>query len=291
MSDDRFLVTGANGFIGRHVVAELRRRSARVTTIDHRWQANELSALVSMADPTIVIHLGWYTNPADYLTNVSENAASINATLELATALESNCSAHLVAAGTSAEYAPSDQPMPESHPLRPTTIYGSAKALAGAMLTLDSGFTSSVTWARLFNVIGPGEHPDRVVPKALRSLLLNQPMPLSSGEQIRDYVDVRDVARALVELGQARVQGSVNIASGVGTSLRTLLMLATEIAGDPSVLRFGDLDPGGVPVNQSVGCSSLLRSTIGWKSRYRLKDTLRDMFESQRRSLNDKEST
>src|SRR6185436_4976208 len=132
------------------------------------------------------IHLGWYAHPSDYLTAVGPNLRSLDASLELVELLGRRSCRRLVVAGSSAEYGPSSGPLHEDDPIEPWSVYGAAKA--SLQLLLASSLCPpglQVTWARLFNLTGPGEHPDRLVPMVVRSLLAGAPVDLSPGEQQR----------------------------------------------------------------------------------------------------------
>ncbi|WP_421021629.1 NAD-dependent epimerase/dehydratase family protein, partial [Klebsiella pneumoniae] len=84
------------------------------------------------------------------------------------------------------------------------------------MLTAYASQTGlSATWARLFFMYGPGEHPNRVTSSVILSLLQGKSAQCSHGMQIRDFLHVADVASALVTLLDSDVTGPVNIGSGV----------------------------------------------------------------------------
>ena len=106
----------------------------------------------------------------------------------------------------SAEYAPSSRALTEDDPVQPWSVYGAAKAALCTLLASSwrpAGL--AVAWARLFNVTGPGESPERLLPTVARSILTGDAIDLSPGDQVRDFLDVRDVASALVALSSAPV--------------------------------------------------------------------------------------
>ena len=70
-------------------------------------------------------------------------------------------------------------------------------------------------WCRLFYLYGEGEDERRLVPYLRAKLRAGEPAELTSGEQIRDYLDVRDAGRMIVEAALGTVQGPVNICSGM----------------------------------------------------------------------------
>ena len=257
------LVTGARGFIGRWVVARLKSDGAAPISIDHAWASvDELDHLVGDSHIDRAIHLGWYANPTDYLTAVGPNLRSLQASIELAEVLLDRGCQTMVVAGSCAEYQATGQPLKEDDPIEPWSVYGVTKSALKIMLE-SSVFSDSlhVTWARLFNLSGPGEHPARLIPAVIRTVRAGSPIDLSPGAQTRDFLDVEDVASALVHLSSADIGGAVNVCSGIGITLRSLLEQIALRTGDPSLLRFGARDYGDHDSMVTVGDPSRLHST------------------------------
>lgn len=273
------VVTGASGFIGRHVVAACRAAGQDVLSIPHRWRDRaELSALLETEDVDRCIHLGWYAHPRDYLTNNAENLRSLQDSLDLVEVLVAAGCTKLVVSGTCAEYASSSDALREVNPVRPWSVYGATKACLHLLLKssfCDAGL--AVVWTRLFNLTGPGEDPSRLLPFVASKLRKGETVSLSPGVQRRDYLDVRDVASALVHLATVNVSGTYNICSGRPISLRTMLIELAEVCGAPSsLLRFGDRNYGPQESMFVVGDPSELRA-LGWDRRYTLTETLRSV--------------
>ncbi len=270
LTSDLTLVTGAGGFIGRHVVTEAERRGWDLLVIAHSWSSShELSAALGDAPVTRCIHLGWYADPVDYLTAVEPNLRSLQNSLDLFSLLMERGCRHLVVAGSSAEYAPSPSPHDEFELVTPWSVYGSAKA--ALHLFLDSSWRPSsmgLAWARLFNVTGPFEHRRRLLPTVTRSLLQGEPIDLSPGEQRRDFLDVTDAAGALVALSDTAARGTFNVCSGQGTSLRHLLGAIAQRTGDASLLRFGARPYHPREAMSVVGSNQRLRQATGWGAHY-----------------------
>jgi nucleoside-diphosphate-sugar epimerase len=273
------LVTGAGGFIGRHVVAACHAQDDDVLEIRHRWSSREeLDSLLAARDISRCIHLGWYSDPADYLTNAPENLRSLESSLELVEVLRGRRCEHLVVAGTCAEYAPADRPLREDSRIQPWSVYGAAKASLHLLLTSSFGAgLPALGWARLFNLTGPGENSRRLLPTAARALQAGEKMALSPGLQVRDYLDVRDVASALVHLSSTRSEGSYNVCSGEGVTLRVLLQLLAEACGsDRKLLDFGARGYTSHDSMLTVGDPAQLRNT-GWRPGFDLPLTLADV--------------
>jgi nucleoside-diphosphate-sugar epimerase len=242
----RVLVTGAAGFIGTRVKTQLLAQGHEVVAVEHRWHSREeLQARIAPKRFAECIHLGWYARPGDYLTNTSANLRSLTDALTLVECIGALGCEHLVVAGSCAEYGPSDGVVSEDARIGPWSVYGAAKTALRVLL--ESSWRPAglgVTWARLFNVTGPGEDSGRLVPSVARALLRGENVPLSPGEQRRDFLDVDDVASALGWLSAQRAEGVFNVCSGNAVTLRHLLGAIADRIGAPTLLQFGARDYG-----------------------------------------------
>jgi len=245
-------VTGARGFVGRHVcsaaaqagheVWALHRPAAErdhTPTVGVREVALDLTdrvgvtALARTTAPDAIIHLAWYARPQDYL-NAPDNVESLTTTLAFVSAALAGGCARMVGVGSCVEYAPLPRARREDDPIE--------RCKHAAHLVLEEVFAreqKSLAWARLFHMHGPGENAARLVPAVAAALRAGRTFALSPGEQLRDHLDVRDVASALVHLAGSKVEGPVNVCSGRPVSLRALLeTIGTEL-GRPELLAFG----------------------------------------------------
>ncbi|MEY2448945.1 MAG: hypothetical protein QOH79_2421 [Acidimicrobiaceae bacterium] len=263
------LVTGAAGFIGARVKALLAERGADVIAVDHAWNSQEeLTDLVGGQPLGACIHLGWYANPRDYLTAEEPNLRSLADSTALVERLAAIGCGHLVVAGSCAEYADASEPLREGSPIGPWSAYGTSKVALREMLERSWRANGlGLTWARLFNLTGPGESAARLVPTVTRALLAGTPVDLSPGQQVRDYLDVDDVASALVQLADCRYDGVVNVCSGEPVSLRRLLGALADRIGRADLLRFGAREYAEHDAMILVGDNSRLRET-GWIRSY-----------------------
>jgi dTDP-6-deoxy-L-talose 4-dehydrogenase (NAD+) len=257
----RIWITGSRGFVGRHACRAAVRAGHRVIAIDVRAEPGasdllpegsgvELAcdldapeavlALAASEPPEAVLHLAWYTAPQDYLRS-DRNVGSLRTTLAFASTLAELGCPRLVGAGTCLEYADLPRPRTETDATDPDSLYARCKHAAHVVLEeLARQRGTSLVWARVFHMHGPGEHPKRLIPAVIDALRAGRPFSLSAGDQLRDHLDVRDVAGALVHLAASKADGIVNVCSGKSVALRTVLEKVGDAVGRPELLRFGE---------------------------------------------------
>jgi nucleoside-diphosphate-sugar epimerase len=200
----------------------------------------QMRRAVARVRPSHLLHLAWYTVPGD-LYHSAENQRWVTAGRELLAAVAEHGIRRAVVAGSCAEYDWTGGRCSEAEtPLAPATAYGAAKdELRRSFEPWAAESGRSGAWARLFFLYGPGEHPDRLVPYVVRSLLADQPALCTHGEQRRDYLYVVDAAEALVRLLGSEVRGAINIASGTARPLKELIHAVAAQLERPELVRLG----------------------------------------------------
>ena len=257
---ERILLTGATGFVGRQILKVLESKGHEILVIarpdwrnrievdqkltqitetrdmfqeTHDWWCNVLQ------DVDTVIHAAWYAEPGEYLTS-PKNLDCLIGTLQLAKAATASNIKRFVGLGTCIEYQLSDNILTLETPLEPTTPYSAAKV--AAYQSLLEYFTHSDTgflWCRLFYLYGEGEDPRRLVPFLHEKLGKGEIADLSSGTQIRDFIDVGDAAEMIVAGALGQINGAANICTGHGRSVKDLAHEIAAIYGREDLLNFG----------------------------------------------------
>ncbi len=254
------LLTGATGFVGRHVLRALAERNARVRLVLREGRQGELGspkAVESILATTdlfaqsaewwtdacrgidVVIHLAWYTESGSYLQS-TRNLDCVVGTLQLAKGAIDAGVRRFVGIGTCFEYDLTQGTLSVGAPLRPSTPYGGAKA--ATYLALSRWFAEQrreFAWCRLFYLYGEGEDQRRLVPYLRAQLAAGRPAELASGNQIRDYLDVRQAAQMIVDTALGGEQGAINICSGVPITIRELAEQIADEYGRRDLLKFG----------------------------------------------------
>ena len=282
----RILLTGASGFVGRQVLAELVRQGVETVAVGRTrpegfdgefievdlLQPEACPALVARAGSTHLVHMAWYAEHGKFWTSPL-SLRWLEATVRL---VESFCIAggrQVVAAGTCAEYDWSVGFCREDDsPLIPATLYGTAKdATRRLVQAICEAHSVPCAWGRIFLPYGPGEDGRRLIPSLIEVFTRRQaPFRVNAGAY-RDFMHVEDVGRGFVQLLLADAAGSYNISSGQPTQIAEVVCLIAEACGaDPRLVLDLATERPGEP-KLLLGDSRKLKA-LGWQATHRLAD-------------------
>jgi nucleoside-diphosphate-sugar epimerase len=292
------LVTGAAGWIGSHVTRLLVQRGHRVlalvrpgSSVDRiadllpliklieidLAEPSSLAGVLRVKPPDVCLHLAWYTVPGRYL-HARENLDSVVSSLDLLKLLDDVGCQRTVITGTCLEYDTSmAELLSEQSPIRPGFLYSICKH---ALFSIAEKFQRSCgrqfAWCRIFYLYGPGEQETRLVPYVINKLLAQQPCLLTSGEQMRDYLHVVDVASALGTVALSDLEGVVNIGSGEPVRVADMALTLGRILRTEESLQLGALPMA--PDDPPFVCADArrLRTHFGWEPGFDLCGGLED---------------
>jgi GDP-4-dehydro-6-deoxy-D-mannose reductase len=250
----RVLVTGADGFVGRHLCAALRERGDEVHAFGGPTAAGGLPPLeitdpaavaraVEAARPEAVVHLAGFSSvgkshQAPALTFTVNGAGALNV---LAAVRDGARAARVLLIGSGEMYGAVEPGAraAEDHPLRPLSPYAASKVAAEVVgMQFHRSYGVDVVCARPFNHLGAGQDPSFAVPAfaqqiaAIKAGRAEPVVKVGNLEAVRDFSHVRDVVdayRLLLERGAAGT--AYNVCSGTGRTIRQVLDRMIQLAG------------------------------------------------------------
>jgi len=303
----RFFILGAGGFLGRsivrffadqpdiaEVVAHVRSADGPTPTMaGNEWHALDLQRcntaafmeLLDRAAPDVVVNCtGLTTGPPERL-----RSANVDVVDRLIDALDGRTRVHLVHLGSAAEYGiqHSGGPVSEDVFATPGSAYGVTKLEATEHLMAaarERRITATVL--RVFNPMGryspettlPGSAA-RQIDAALRNR--SDAVHLGSLDSWSDYIDTRDVARAVHSASTMAPRSGVvlNVGRGVAVHSRELVSTLASIAGfDGEIVETGDGSTRSSPVTWNCADVRAIEAKLGWWAQHSIEDSLRALW-------------
>lgn len=260
----KVLLTGGTGFIGSHVLRQLLLQGhtvtlsvatlSRLSVVDSRSSRVVEGSLFDLDADRLgpidaVIHLAATgVSPRD-ATWAELEKVNIRGTLHICK-LAKILSARVVIAGSYAEYGSSGlryEEIPANAPLEPTFPYATSKA-AACQLALGFARAEAIEmgYLRIFNAFGHGQHGSNLWPSLMKAAASGDDFEMTLGEQIRDFVDVKHVASAFVDLVSSSklVAGKPmvsNVASGTPQTVREFCEYWWNYSNAAGSLKIGSL--------------------------------------------------
>jgi NDP-hexose 4,6-dehydratase len=313
------LVTGADGFVGSHLVEGLLDRGASVIAVVRRTSRSQVThdfpnlahclrherltlATVDLAGRAAVSVLSspacaartWLHLAADaYVPASFEQPAAVidNNVSSAVNVLEAARTAsveNVVMASSSEVYGESLEPIDERTLLEPTTPYAASKAAADRVASAYwRTFELPVTIVRPFNCYGP-RHVYDVIPKFISSALTGDVLTIhGDGSQRRDFTYVSDLVDAFVRVAERPSPGEVyNVGTGVDTSVREVAELVLDGTGRRSDIVFAQPRPG--DLMRLCADATKIRNDLGWSPTVALETGLEWNIEWFKRVMRDK---
>jgi GDP-4-dehydro-6-deoxy-D-mannose reductase len=294
------LVTGVNGFLGRHVAISAAAIGEHVVGLDRVGVSNpvdilapdQLAAALDRAKPDVVIHLAGALRSPDVRVLYDVNAGGTAVLLDAISHVQLR--PRVVVVSSSAVYgAPlDDAPLTEESALRPVTHYGASK-VSQEVVALRAFHASQlpVMIVRPFNIVGPGQ-PSSLAAGAFAEQIAKAELSVDGIMHVgnlagaRDFIDVRDVATACLAVARSGQPGvTYNVSSERLVTLKTCVDTLLSFAKVPIEVR---TDASRVQANDAraqVGSAVRLKRDTGWSPTKSFEQSMHDLLTACRETL------
>lgn len=284
---NRYLVTGATGFVGSNITRFLLSRGEdvsilvrnkllnwrlrdsidKVTIYESDLQGKELGNILDVCRPTIVIHTAAYGALPQHDANSHEIfQTNLYGLVNLLQTIKKQKIHRFINTGSSSEYGIKDHPMKESDILVPINDYGVSKAAATLYAQKEALIDLlPVVTLRLFSPYGYYDDPSRLIPYTIYQALKNKPIKLNSPTNVRDFLFIEDVIKAytLAESGAVSSGEVFNVGSGTQHTVKEIVEMIMSITHSRSEVLWGERSPQKRQIEPSVWRADLQHVTEG----------------------------
>ena len=221
MDIPKVIISGASGFIGKRLARELEIIGAEVIALpylellsieENYFLRRKWKETIKRKEPAIFLHLAWNVNSYSWRETPSQSTLirSTQIFLEIASKFK-----YILATGSSQEYVSKNFALNENAELAYDCDYLIDKHKMREVLTSYSEATeTSFAWVRLFNIYGPGDHPNRIVNQLLRSSKIGEDFKLVDPHYAIDLLHVQDAVDGIMSLSLKGEKGVFNLGSG-----------------------------------------------------------------------------
>ena len=263
---NNILITGASGFIGKHLLSKLKNEFKNIACIDLFFNKTFLykyknavqlftgnlldkkfiNTCINEFNPEYVFHLaGSKTRTNSFQEYKTSYDINYLGTLNLFESLVNRIDLKLVTTiGTIDEYGSALSPFKENSQELPNSAYGLSKLSATKLaLILNRQFKLPVVVLRPSIAYGPGQGDEMFIPGLIKTLLRKEPFMMTEGKQLRDFIYIEDLTDAIIQgLYCKDLEGHIiNIASGTSICIRDLAMQIAEVTNNIEFLKIGEI--------------------------------------------------
>lgn len=308
MNNKKIIITGINGFVGKNFLRVLKQLSpdSEVYGVDRKFSEaknfipikcdlvdkDQVRSIISEISPDYIFNFAGTAYDKDWNNLFKGNVKSTLPLLESVLELNS-INPRIISIGSAAEYgdiSPELLPVDEKVMPEPTSLYGASMCCRTNVALAFRNMGCDIVIGRVFNITGPGVSENSPVgsfAKQIAEIEKGKKEPVIHTGNLnpgRDFIDIRDVARAFYYLAlKSRKGGIYNICSGTPQTIKqildTLLNIShahIKVVTDPALIRQKD-------ISMMFGSNQKIKDDIGWTPEISLKDSLKETLNYYRK--------
>ena len=279
------LVTGGNGFLGRHLIKALLDREAKVISMDRMAPEHDLKApyhqielsheaalkaCIAAVQPDLIYHLAASLNRTrDFSETNNILETNLNGTVNLLNALKDLPYQKLIYVSTSDVYGGNliQPPFKETGRFVPASPYALSKYCGElAVQTYSELYSKQYTILRLFNFFGPGMSSNFFSSQLVEKLKSHEDFKMTEGAQQRDFLYITDVVNALLLAQHKKADQQIfNVCSGIGKPIKDIALVVKALLNSKTQIRFGAIPYRDNEVWNMTGDPSKITEVLGWR--------------------------
>lgn len=292
---ESYLITGGTGFVGSALVRRLvhdrkkvslivrnKKLSWRLDDVKNKVEVftsnlndNSLKNIIEKVRPTHIFHLAAYgVDPLqDDIDQVIQN--NIHGTINLLREVQKVKFSLFIHAGSSSEYGVKEEKIKEDSLLEPINHYGVSKAAVTLFCQeIAKQKNLPIITLRIFSPYGPYQQKERVIPWIISNALQNNPIPLTSKKNVRDFIYIEDVVNAFICASKKKYRPGeiINIGSGVQHSLSDIIKIVLTLTKSTSKPQWAAVSQQQRQIEPKIWQSDISKAVdlLDWKPEYTL---------------------
>ncbi|OGH41330.1 MAG: hypothetical protein A3H79_03295 [Candidatus Levybacteria bacterium RIFCSPLOWO2_02_FULL_36_8b] len=298
------LITGGAGFIGANLTRELIKLNCDINLILKKssslWRIkdildqtkvyyadlldkNKLAKIIHKINPYFIIHLATHGNYRSRYEAEQMIETNVRGTLNLLMASKNINYKMFINTGSSSEYGIKNKPMNEEDYLKPISFYAVTKASATLLCQVFAReYKKPIVTLRPFSVYGPYEEKTRLIPTIIKAVTEDRPIKLTSGNQRRDFIYIKDVVDIYIKIlskGKELSEQILNMGTGIEHANGEVAQALFKVAGKKVKIKKGAFLKRSWDTSHWVADISKIEKLLKWKPRFSLEKGLRETYE------------
>jgi len=287
----KVLVTGGTGFLGFHLLKELKNFNYSLYSLSKKKQKKirKISGIKYIVcdvtnktqlkkklkyDFNYVINFSGYVDHSNKSKTTNSHYYGCKNLLNIFKNKNIN---HFIQIGSSLEYGSVKSPHKEDSFCRPKENYGFAKFQATKYLKkIGKKFKISFTILRLYQVYGPNQTNNRLIPIVINSCLKDKKFSCTSGKQIRDFLYVDDLIKLIIKIIKKKPRNKIyNVGAGNKLKVKKVIELINKMTGSGEPL-FGKIKMRKDEMNNNFPDISKIKKEYNWKPNTNIRSGIRN---------------